>query len=82
MLTAALARRLLAKSRSRISGELVMSDEPPSPHAYRRCEICDGLGFLKRGAFGPGRCFSRCAKCEGSGQIYLAPVTPRLPAKG
>lgn len=46
----------------------------PSNNAFRICEPCIGMGFLKKNDFAD-RKFVKCEPCGGIGQIYLAPVT-------
>jgi hypothetical protein len=41
--------------------------------AFLCCERCNGLGFLRAGAFAD-RTYPRCPVCKGLGQAYLHPI--------
>lgn len=43
--------------------------------AFRRCDTCGGLGFLRRGEFAD-RTYPRCPTCHGLGQAYLQTAPP------
>lgn len=53
-----------------------MNEDVPSRDAFTRCEKCNGRGFISH-CTDDNISFGKCAACEGIGQMYLQPVTPR-----
>lgn len=49
-----------------------------SSNAHRPCSTCHGMGFLATGQLtDPDRSYARCKSCDGSGQVYLDPASPK-----